>query len=1162
MSKPFVHIHNHTEYSLLDGAQRIPQMVARAKELGMPALAITDHGAMFGAMEFYLECKKQGVKPIIGMEAYVAPEGLHKRSAREENSTYHLLLLAKNKVGYQNLCKLATISSLEGFYYKPRIDHEALKEHAEGLISTTTCLGSEINQYLLQGDYDKAQRTAGLYKEILGDGNYFVELQDHGLKEQAQIKDDLLRISRELDLPLVCTNDSHYLCEGDYQAHDVLLCIQTNAKVADNKRMRFETNEFYLKSPEQMEKTFADTPEAYENTSAIADMCSLELGSDRVELPDPEIPEGLSSQEYLSSLALAGLRERFANVTEKHEERLRYELGVIDTTGFQKYLLLVREFAKFTREQGIYFGVRGSAAGSLVSYCLGITDIDPVEHDLMFERFLNPERIEMPDIDMDFEDARRDEVISYVRDRFGEDRVAQIITFGTLGAKAAMRDAGRALAISPIDVDRLCKLVPSIPGTTIERTLHDIPEFKRAYAEDATAKQLIDTAKSIEGVSRHYGVHAAGVVISKEPLRNTVPLAKGSDDQIITQFPMDMLEKAGLLKMDFLGLSNLTVLSRAVQNVEAAGKGKIDILNIPTDDAKSYEVIGRGETVGIFQLEGGGMTRYVQELKPQNIGELAAMVALYRPGPMEHIPRYIRGKFGLEKLAYIDPRMEETLAETYGVIVYQDQVIHLVRALAGFSLGEADILRKAMGKKDKKAMASAQTSFISRAVELGMAEADANEVFDLLLPFAGYAFNKAHAVCYGTIAYQTAYMKANYPVEYMAALLGVYQGKEDRVVGCIEECRRMGIRVLAPDVNRSSEDFTVEAMEDGTQSAVRFGLAAIKGIGSAAVQGILRAREEGPFKHLFELAETCRLQGGFNKLALEALIKAGALESLDPNRAKLLVMLDTALAFAERSARDKLSGQDSLFGGNGEEPGSTPYPILPDVPMQHRRENLAMEKEVMGLYLSDHPLRGYERTLASAATHSAAAIAELEDSTQVTIAGVVTSFKQIRTKSKNELMATLTLEDFSGQATVTVFPSSYAATQHLLAKDRIIAVQGHIQHRERRGDAGTLKMVEVIARGVSAIAEPGAEGEDEDHPSKVPGTLGTLLVQVLRASLPQLRRARELFERNPGEFSVMLEIGSNGTTKVIPTKHLVSDGPWIVELRRTFEHGFVKIGRN
>jgi len=1151
MSKPFVHIHNHTEYSLLDGMQRIGPMVERAKELSQPALAITDHGAMYGALEFYLECKAQGVKPIIGMEAYVAPEGRMVKAGREEKSTYHLLLLAKNETGYKNLAKLATISSLEGFYYKPRIDHEVLREHAEGLIGTTTCIGSEINQYLLAGDYEKARRTAELYKEIFGHDSFFVELQNHKLKEQETMQAGLLRIAKELDLPLVCTNDAHYKCKGDYDAHNVLICIQTNRKVSDDRM--FENNEFFLKSEDEMREVFGDFPEALSNAGHIADMCDVSLETGRVELPDPDIPEGSTPSQHMVDLATKGLEERFINVNDEHWNRLNYELDIIGKTGFEKYFLLVREFANFTRDQGIYFGVRGSAAGSLVSYCLGITDVDPLKYGLTFERFLNPERIAMPDIDMDFEDARRDEVIRYVRDRFGEDRVAQIITFGTLGAKAAIRDAGRVMGRNVIEVDRLCKTIPTTPGVTIAEALERVPEFKNAYSEDAGAKALIDTAQSIEGICRNAGVHAAGVVISKDPLIDVVPLTRGNDGQTVTQFPMEMLEKCGLLKMDFLGLSNLTVLARAVENIKAAGKGEIEILKLPLDDEKTYHLLAEGATVGVFQLESGGMTRSVQALKPQSVHELAAIVALFRPGPMDHIETYIQAKHGRKKPKVLDERMEPILRETYGVIVYQDQVLQIVRALAGFTLGEADVLRKAMGKKDSQAMADTQAKFVQGAVANGMEAKTAEKIFELLKPFAGYAFNKAHAVCYAMLAYQTAYLKANYPVEFMAALVGVYRGKEDRVVGCIEECRRMSIEVLQPDINQSRQDFIIET-EDG-RARIRFGLGAIKGIGDAAIQGLLKAREDGPFEHIFELAERGKEHGGLNKLALEALVKAGALDSLEPNRKKLLANIDTATAYAERAHRDKLAGQDSLFLGDSD-PAAVKYPTLPDVNPATRQENLAMEKEVTGLYLSDHPLRGFERAVQRSATHAITDIDEMSDGASVTLAGVVAGIRQIRTKSKNELMATLTLEDMTGQATVTVFPSQFSKSSHLLGKDQLVVVKGNLQHREAPDGS---RRIEVISRSIEQLHGGDTGDYAEDHSNR---DSGVVKVQVFRATRTQLQAVKDLIALNPGDFRLSLEVGANGSTKHFETSYRVSDGPWIGELRRTLDQGFVKVDRH
>ncbi|MBC8065412.1 MAG: DNA polymerase III subunit alpha, partial [Chlorobia bacterium] len=936
MSRPFCHLHNHTEYSLLDGANRIPQMVASAKEMGMEALAISDHGVMFGVMEFYFECKKKGIKPILGVEAYVAPGGYAKKGKGEEKDSYHLLLHARDLEGYRNLCKLSSIAALQGYYYRPRIDHDLLKEHSKGLIGTSACLGSEVCQELLRGNYDKAQYTAGMYSEIFGEGNYFIELQDHQLPEQAQIRDSLIKIARDLKLPLIATNDAHYLCKSDAQPHDVLLCIQMGELVANTNRMKFQTDEFYLKSPQEMEALFSDVPEAIENTMMVAEMCNVELDKQQAPMPQPDVPDGKDNFEYLREQALEGLKARVKD-PEVCLERLNYELDVIQKTGFGDYFLLVKEFAQATRDRGIYYGVRGSAAGSLVSYCVGITDVDPVEYDLTFERFLNPERISMPDIDMDFEDARRDEVIQYVNERFGSDHVAQIITFGTLGAKAAIKDAGRVLGYTPQETDRLCKVIPTLPGWSIDRAISEVAEFRDMVNSDPRMKSLIETAKSVEGISRHAGVHAAGVVISRDPLVDYVPLFRGNDGQPVTAYEMGILEKIGLLKMDFLGLSNLTVLARAVENIKRTRDIDLDILKFPDNDDATFEMLARGETIGVFQLEGGGMTRYVTQLKPNSVRELAAMVALYRPGPMEHIPRFIDTKFGRVQPSYLVEAMQPILEETYGIIVYQDQVLKLVQAIAGFTLGKADVLRRAMGKKDAQAMAEMKTEFMAGIADHGVSPANGEKIWEMLLPFAGYAFNKAHAVCYAILAYQTAYLKANYPVEYMAALLAVYRSKEDRVIAFIEECRRKKIKVLPPDVNAPSVDFQIE---HGT--SIRFGLVAIKGVGESIVEAIIKERESaGSFRHLFEFTDRVKT-AGLNKTALEALIKAGALDGIDPNRRKLLNVAEAALMFADSANKNRLAGQDSLFGGGKEsESSAISFPVLPDSEDNTRSERLA-----------------------------------------------------------------------------------------------------------------------------------------------------------------------------------------------------------------------------
>ncbi len=1154
MCESFCHIHNHTEYSLLDGANRIPEMVARAKELGQSALAITDHGVMFGVVEFYAECQKKGIKPLIGMEAYVAPNGRLNKAGREENQTFHLLLLAKDADGYRNLCKLHTVAALEGFYYKPRIDHDLLAQHAKGLIGTSACLGSEVCQFLLKGQYDEAQKRAGFYKEIFDQDSFFIELQDHRLMEQARIKPDLLRIAKELDLPVIATNDAHYLCRDSNRAHDVLLCIGTGSLVSDEKRLKFETDEFYLKSTDEMAALFPDNLEALTNTGHIADMCDVELGQSRAPMPQPNIPDGVSSSEYLRQQCERGLRDRAKDLDEQTMARLNYELGVIERTGYEDYILLVQEFTDYARKQGIAFGARGSAAGSLVSYSVGITDVDPIEYDLTFERFLNPERVSMPDIDLDFEDARREEVIRYVVERFGKEQTAQIITFGTLGAKAAIKDAGRVLGYAPIETDKLCKTIQNVPGMTLQKAAESSAEFRQIVQSSPRYQQLVDVAKDIEGIARHPGVHAAGVVISRGPLTDYIPLYRGNDGQTVTAFEMGILEKIGLLKMDFLGLSNLTVLSRAVENLQATRPelGRLDWRNFPLDDQKTYEMLSRGDTVGVFQLESGGMRRNIIELKPQNVRELAAMVALYRPGPMEHISTFVDCKFGRKPMKFIDERMRPVLEETYGVIVYQDQVLKLVQALAGFSLGKADILRRAMGKKDKDAMDSMKVEFLEGCAERGVETAAAETVWELLLPFAGYAFNKAHAICYAMIAYQTAYLKANYPVEYMTALLAVYQSKEDRVTACIEECRKMDIRVLPPSVNQSQSDFSIEPIQASkkskeTHNAIRFGLAAIKGVGEGLVAGIIEERAKGPFTHLYEFCERVK-EAGLNRTALEALIKAGALNDIDKNRAKLLAYVDGALVFADQAVRMRQAGQDSLFGGTSEQATDEPhYPVLPEKEPFGRTKTLSDEKEVMGIYISDHPLRGLDRSLRTAATHSCASIEEAEDGASVRIAGVIAGLRTVITKSRGEKMASLVVEDFTGQVAATVFPATFSKFTHVIEKDRVVVVRGVVSHRERMGGGEKTIEIRVEEIGELEVVEQATSIDDDD-------TLeGSMTVRILRATRTQMRDFAQIVTKHPGAYQCLVVTGDSNDYLPVELRARVSgDDTFVNAVRACF----------
>jgi DNA polymerase-3 subunit alpha len=1137
MSKPrFVHLHTHTEYSLLDGANRIRPLVEKAAHWDMPALAITDHGLMSGAIEFYEACLEAGIKPIIGCEVYVAPRKRTDRDARQDSSAFHLLLLAKNLTGYKNLIRLSTIASLEGFYYKPRVDREALQQYSEGLIATSGCLSSEVSVALINRNYDEALRTAGFYRDLFGKENYFIELQDHGLPEQKAIRDGLLQLSRDLGVPLICTNDVHYLNADDARAHDVLLCVQTGKTVQDEDRLRYGSNEFYLKTPQEMAQRFSDHPEALENTMRIVEMVDLRLEFGRVHLPEPDLPPGHTAMSYLASLARAGMKQRYHPVTPEVEQRLAYELDVIDKTGFASYFLIVRDFAQFARDRGIFFGVRGSAAGSMVSYCIGITDIDPLYYGLTFERFLNPERVQMPDIDMDFEDTRRDEVIHYVTQKYGSDRVAQIGTFGTLGAKQAVRDVGKALGIPAQTVDRIARLIPVGPKVTLEEAIQENTELQALVQSEERLQELIAIAQRLEGVARHMSTHAAGVVISRDPLCEHVPLARVGDGPPVTQYDMGALEKIGLLKMDFLGLTNLTILSKTLLNIERTRHTRIDLRSIPLDDRKTYEMLGQGDTTGVFQLESQGMRRYISELKPGDVRELAAMVALYRPGPMEHIPRYIRSKLGLQPITYPHPSLEPILKETYGVIVYQDQVLQIVRALAGFTLGQADILRRAMGKKKAEDMEKMRSMFIDGAVRNGIDAAQANQLFQLISPFARYAFNKAHAVCYAMVAYQTAYLKANYPVEYFAALMASYIDNQDKVVQYVEECHRRNIKILAPDINRSDVDFTVEG------DAIRFGLGAIKNVGKAAVEVILRARADRPFVSLFDFCvRTLEQQGNFSKSTVETLIQAGAFHSLIPNRNQLLSALEETWAAAHRAAYHRRIGQESLFAGKqAQEAEEPPLPNVPELP---KEQILAFEKELLGVYLAAHPLRSLQPRIRQMGAVPCSQIKEMAEGTTARIAGVITHVRPLRTK-RGDRMAVVTVEDLSGTIAATVFPNVYVQHEPLLTKDNLVILEGRVKHRDRlrseEGDSGETHgeaQVELVCEKIHALANGSVPNGNGHRTAGSGAAVRTLHIRLTPAHRSALRVLREILTRQPGEARLILHVDS-GTQRFRVVSHL------------------------
>ncbi|MFC1593067.1 DNA polymerase III subunit alpha [Candidatus Omnitrophota bacterium] len=1044
----FTHLHIHTEYSLLDGMCRIPQLLLRAKEMGMDSLAITDHGVMYGAIQFYLAAKEAGIKPIIGCEVYVAQGSRFSRETGDKNK-YHLILLAKNQAGYRNLIQLTTRAHLEGYYYRPRVDKELLGQCHEGLIALSACISGEVPRLIQEGRHQEAKEIALWYKKTFGD--FYMEIQRHPIAELEQINQVLIPMGSELGIPLVASNDAHYVNREDAPTHDLLMCIGTNSSIHDDKRMKMAGDYFYLKSPEEMAELFKDIPQALENTEHIAEMCNLELEFGRLHLPEIELPKDKTADQFLAELCYQGLHQYYPQPAPEIQERLDYELEVIRQTQFANYFFVVWDIISFAREHNILFGVRGSAAASIVLRCLGITEVDPIAHKLVFERFLNLERREMPDIDMDFEDDRRDEVISYISRKYGQDHVAQIITFGTLGARAALRDAGRALGMAYSDVDRVAKLVPFAPNMTLERAIDENSELRSIYQEDAIVRNLVNSARKVEGIARHASTHAAGVVISKEPLTRYVPLqrvSKGNDEAtVMTQFTMEDLAKIGLLKMDILGLANLSILGKAKEIIYQKHGINIDLHHMPMDDAKTFKLLASGETTGVFQLEGAGMRRYIKELKPTTFSDISAMVALYRPGPIEHIPTFIKAKHGIEPIRYPHPTLSSILEETYGVVVYQEQVLFIAQAFAGFSLGQADILRKAMGKKIPEVMKKERRNFISGAKKAGFSAELASEVFALIEPFAGYAFNKAHAVSYALIAYQTAYLKANYPVEYITAFMITNAAQSEKVSSAVAECRRLGIPVLPPDINFSQVMFSIEK-DSNNDPAIRFGLNAIKNVGAGAIEHIIAERNKGDrFKSIEDLCRRCDLHG-VNKRVLESLIKAGVLDCLG-SRSALLRNTDRILSLAQREQRLRETGQATMFDLWGEvAPVPTPSLELPtdDVSIN---DKLAWEKELMGVYFSEHPFNLFASKLNSQNTPLCGQIdAEMAGQT-VVVAGMVTSIHLLFTRDHSPF-ASAVLEDLDGRVEIMVWPKVYASTRELWQEGMILLVEGKVRLRDER----------------------------------------------------------------------------------------------------------------
>lgn len=1155
--KDFVHLHLHSEYSLLDGACRIDDLIKKATELEMPSIALTDHGVMYGSMEFYQKCKKKNLNPIIGCEVYVATRSRRQRENNRLDGSNHLVLLAQNETGYKNLIKLVSLASLEGFYYKPRVDKDLLQQYSEGLICLSACLGGEVPEHCLNDALDKARYAAAEYREIFGADNYYLEIQDHTLEKQRIVNQQLKQLSADLKLPLVATNDVHYLNAEDADPHQVLLCIQTSTTMDDPKKMNYGAKEFYLKTREEMLRVFGDFPEALANTAVIAERCHLKLDMGRLAMPSPgDVPIDMGAQAYMSRLCFAGMKARYANVTEAHEERLRYELDVIEKTGFAMYFLIVRDIAKYARDTGIYFGVRGSAAGSLASYCLGITDLDPLTYGLTFERFLNPERISMPDIDMDFEDRRRQEMIEYVVKKYGRDHVAQIVTFGTLAARAAVRDSARAMGEMPMaEVDKICKMIPAAPKMTIQKAFGENPEFKAVYETNAQARKLIDTAMRLEGLTRHDSVHAAGVVIAADPLIENVPLQKADDGVgYVAQYEAEWLEKIGLLKMDFLGLANLTILARAVEIVKKTTGETLDVWKLPLDDKPTYDLLGRGDCTGIFQLESAQMRRYIAELHPNTIAEITAMVALYRPGPMAHIPQYIRCKHGIDPITYVHPALEPILAETYGVIVYQDQVLLIVRAIAGFSLGQADILRKAMGKKIVSEMAIQRQKFIDGAVERGTSLEKATEIFDLIEPFAGYAFNKAHAACYAMVAYQTAFLKAHYPVQYFTALMATQASDTDKLVNFIEDARRQRIAVLPPDINASESDFTVEGQ------SIRFGLLAIKSVGHAPIDLILAARSKGGhFNSLYDFCVRAQEQSMTSRSVVETLIRAGALASIEPDRGRLLAGLDQAWTSALKAAQDLKAGQVSMFSDTPSS-GVASGPSLPDsfTPMT-RQEQMAAEKELLGLYLSDHPLDQYADKLKDLVTHTCEEARTAADREAVKIAGVLSAVRVYYTRGKNEQMFFLTLEDKTGSLSVTLFPRGAAEYGAACAKDSVVLITGKVSYRDRintkapaDGEPTNAGNAEIVAETIVSVASAETVlGSTAASDSEPPAEFDRLHIDLTTTKREKLRTLENVLRSHQGTASVRLHLTDAGKPVVIEPKVRVSTEMSMVDYIRS-----------
>lgn len=1121
----FAHLHLHTEYSLLDGACRIESLVQKAKEYNFPALAITDHGNLHGAIKFYRACKEAGIKPIIGCEVYVAPSSRHEKKGSEEGKNmFHLVLLARNKTGYKNLIKLVTTGYLEGFYYKPRVDKELLASHSDGLLALSACLAGEIPHLVMENRLPECEDKIREFQCIFGKENYFIELQNHNLPGQKKIEPHLLKLADKLGAPFVATNDVHYVGKEKAQAQDVLLCLQTGKFIDTPNRMKFGTQEFYLKSREEMDAVFPDIKEALDNTLHVAKMCNLDISFDELHLPTYKVPEGSTLESYLKELCERGLHEHFPKPTKELKERLDFELKVILEKEFAAYFLIIWDLVRFAKQHGIPVGPgRGSAAGSLVSYCLGITSVDPIKYNLFFERFLNPERTALPDIDMDFCVVRRDEVIRYLVKRYGQEKVAQIITFGTMAARAAVRDVGRVLRIPYTEVDKVAKSIPR------DMKLHeamDMEEMQDYCETSPQGRALLDIAMELEGQARHSSTHAAGIVISDKPLTDIVPLLKTNEGEITTQYEAGDLELLGLLKMDILGLRNLTIIGDTVKLLKKRGV-ECDIDHLALEDKKTYALLSQGKTIGVFQLESDGMRRYVKELKPEKFEDLIALLALYRPGPLQSgmVDDFIKRRHGKVAVKYQHPNLEPILKDTYGVILYQEQVMQIANALAGFSMAQADILRKAMGKKNPEEMEKMKAAFLDGAGKNKLQAKKADEIFKLMEHFAAYGFNKSHSTAYALIAYQTAYLKTHHTLEYITSMLNSVATNQDEVAKYVQECKNLGIVVEPPDVNKSNVEFSIEG------NGIRFGLLAIKNVGKSAESIVSARKEHGAFASFLDLCEKTDLRL-VNKRVLDSLAKAGAYDRLHENRARLVASVDSVLRFASDTQKEKQSGQFSLFGGAQETAREKDEGLAENIPEYEKRQKLRFEKEMLGVYLSENPLKELEGLFRKEKLMPIAEAMQRSDRMDVRVGGMITTLAK-KVDKKDKPYAFFILEDLSGRVEVLVFSSVYEETQNHLRRDAVIAMDGEIMKKERQVGDAEVEETKLVARSIRVLKS--AEEERNESEKIENASLRVLHVQMDKNRLKKelLDIFKSLLASHPGNSPVFLHLASNGSETVM-----------------------------